>query len=181
MPLHSQCHPLFDNDVPARFWELLSSSPLQIWFLTRFHYQTISPILLIFRAGPICTPDFLRREPIPSQEEILQHHNVWFLDPWSLAILHTFLQKEEKNHRIRNCYDLESSSQFDFYRHGPKRLNLKSFPWLESHQGDLTIANFKVALLRFFTIDASYQCLPAVLARPVLMRTRRRSSSGQEI
>jgi len=104
-------HPFFDNDVPAHFLNGLDyvflattdmvfdtvpltdkyPNPLDLSFVTRrvalkAHRQYAHPTSC--------------EEPIPAGEEFLQYYHVRFLDPRSLAILHTFLFKNEMEEKI---------------------------------------------------------------------------------
>jgi hypothetical protein len=104
-------HPSFDNDVLAHFsngWDYVflattdmvldtvplsedHPNPLDLSFVTR----RVALKLQRQYAHPTSC-----EEPISSGEEVLQHHNVRFLDPRSLAILHTFLLKNQKEEKI---------------------------------------------------------------------------------
>jgi hypothetical protein len=104
-------HPSYDNDLPAHFsngWDYVflatadmvfdtvplsddHPNPLDLSFVTRRVALKVQ--------GQYAHPTSCE-EPIPSEEEVLQHYNVRFLDPRSLAILHTFLLKNQKEEKI---------------------------------------------------------------------------------
>ena len=104
-------HPSFDNDVPAHFsngWDYVFLATADMVFdtvpLSDDHPNPLDLSFVMRRVALKVQGQYAHpiscEEPIPSGEELLQHHNVRFLDPRSLAILHTFLLKNQREEKI---------------------------------------------------------------------------------